>query len=83
MNNSPNFDITSEEETDSLLQLSSLARKEGSAPSKSQYFDAMETIDELDDFEQIDNLHNGENCNSDTSSSSSSWEDDSSSSIPG
>ena len=61
-----------------------LCNNKNSEPTKSQYFDAMETIDEVEDLEYSNNLPDGEVSSSNTSSSSSSsWESESSTSSLG
>ena len=60
----------------------SLGLNKDSAPKQSQYFDALETIDEGEDFDPLNNQYNDEISDTD-SSSSSSWETESSNSITG
>ena len=69
-------------EVESLLPVPSLGLNKDSAPKQSQYFDALETIDEGEDFDPLNNQYNDEISDTD-SSSSSSWETESSNSITG
>ena len=61
-----------------------LCNNKNSEPTKSQYFDAMETIDEVEDLDYSNNLPDGEVSSSNASSpSESSWESESSTSSIG
>ena len=71
-----------ENETEFLLPVPSLGLDKESAPKQSQYFDALETIDEGEDNEFANDLQNGNISDSD-SSSTSSWETESSKSTTG
>ena len=71
-----------ESEAETLIPVPSLGLNKESGPKQSQYFDALETIDEYDDSDLSNNIENDETSDSD-SSSSSSWETDSSDSTTG
>ena len=71
-----------EREEESLLPVPSLGLNNESATKQSQYFDALETIDEGEDNEFLNDLRNENSCDSD-SSSTLSWETESSNSITG
>ena len=71
-----------ETEVESLLPVPSLGINKDAAPNQSQYFDALETIDEGEDFDPLNNPYNDEISDTD-SSSSSSWETESSNSTTG
>ena len=84
MDSSRTFGADDENEVESLLPVPNLSSRKGTAPTHSQYFDALETIDEVDDFEPNNNGQNNEIDNTDSSStSSSSWETDTSCSSKG
>ena len=71
-----------ENETEFLLPVPSLGLDKESAPKQSQYFDALETIDEGEINEFANDMQNGNISDSD-SSSTSSWETESSKSTTG
>ena len=84
MDSSRTFGPDDENEIESLLPVPNLGSKKGTAPTHSQYFDALETIDEVDDFEPNNNAQNTVIDSTDSSStSSSSWETDTSCSSKG
>ena len=61
----------------------SLGLNKDSVPKQSQYFDALETIDEGEDYEVLNDTTNDDISDTDSSSSSSSWETESSNSTTG
>ena len=71
-----------ESEAEALLPVPSLGLNKDSGQKQSQYFDALETIDENDDSDLSNNIENNDTSDSD-SSSSSSWETDSSDTTTG
>ena len=84
LDSSRTFGADDENEIESLLPVPNLGSKKSSAPTHSQYFDALETINEVDDFEYNNNAQHMEIDHTDSSStSSSSWETDSSCSSKG
>lgn len=71
-----------ETEVESTFPVPSLGLRKDSTPKQSQYFDALETSDEGEDFDHLNNLYYNEPRYTD-SPSSSWWETESSSSITG
>ena len=71
-----------ETEVESLLLVPSLGLSKDSTPKQSQYFDALETTDEGEDFDYLNNPYNDELRDTDLPSSSW-WETESSNSTTG